>query len=113
VGIGSITSLDSSDNSFWVDYFRIASPARRVVFHPGDVENALVLAGFEVANVITIRDRGPLIGPIKHLPEESIQYILDLFSSDEIRDRYEVEGEGEDLSYLQRWEFVIGRSLKI
>lgn len=107
VGIGTITMWDESDRPFWNQYFSQASPGRLVVFAPGDMEQLLSKAGLTVQSSIVENSRGPVLGPVRHLPEEVQASILAGFLAPTVALRHEVVEVDGEYTYLMRWEFVI------
>lgn len=107
IALGSIVMLDRSHEDFWRAYFDIASPGRLHIFSPGDLRDLLERAGLRVDSQQTIVDRGGLLGPIRHLGDAAVAAVRRHFTSSTVAQDYGVEPADDDLTYLQRWEFVV------
>jgi len=106
---GHIVAEDSSDRSFWEEYFAIASPGRRHVLVPGQVEDAAQAAGLLALKRETVYATDNVAGPVLHLPLEQQAAVERLFleAPDGICQRYNIHvNDSHELRYSHRWEFL-------
>jgi hypothetical protein len=110
VSLGHITLESPEDESWWRQYFSIASPGRKHVLPPNQVASLVELSGMKVVsqNVVYTRDR--FKGPIRHLKSEEQHRLDELMRHAPawFLDRYKVTPLGEDdYEYSHRWEFIV------
>ena len=112
IRLGHITMIDVEDIDWWVEYFRLASPGRRTVFCPGQIEMLCQQAGLDVVNVKVKYSRDSLLGPIMHLDDKSRMQICSTWrdAPSWFVQRYTLEQKADgDVVYAHRWEFIVAR----
>jgi hypothetical protein len=111
VRLGHITMESVEDREVWQAYFDLASPGRRHIFAPGQIEKQCQSSGLSVVSTSVIRTRSGASGTVRHLGPAAAAMALET-----IRDapgwwqsRYEVTptAAGDDFEYNHRWEFVV------
>jgi ubiquinone/menaquinone biosynthesis C-methylase UbiE len=109
IRLGHITLEESEDEGWWREYFKIASPGRRHIFHPGQIGEICKKCGFSIIEQKVFRTLGSFNGPIAHLSESKRKAIYKLVDNAPIdfKQRYSMKPNGNDIIYSYRWEFYI------
>lgn len=107
--IGHITKAKGDEFVFWEEYFRSASPGRKHIFCPGDLEKVAEKNNFKIKSKTILTKQDNYMGPITHLPKEMQSYLLDLLinTSDEFKKMYNVKIVKNRITYNNRWEFLL------
>ena len=111
IRFGHITMIDGSDMemSWWLAYFKIASPGRKTVFYPGQIESAGRDVGLKVSDVKVLYAMDSLLGPIAHLSEEARTHVRSTWEKAPswFVQKYRMERlDSGDFLYAHRWEFI-------
>ena len=107
--IGHITKLESDKSDFWEKYFEVASPGRKHIFSPGDLEKVAEEWHFRVKSIEVITKQDNYLGPIMYLSNEMKKYLIDLLinTSIDFKEIYNVKIIDDIITYSNRWEFII------
>lgn len=107
--LGHITLEEGDCSNFWNEYFRIASPGRKHIFEPNQLNSICRKQGLHVFNQKTFRQKDFYNGPLIHLPEEKKNQLKEmLISQDPLFHRlYNVDFSNvEEITYTNRWEII-------
>jgi ubiquinone/menaquinone biosynthesis C-methylase UbiE len=113
VAFGHIVAMRPADVPTWVDYFRIASPGRRVILTQGQITDLLIQAGFEIILTRVQSSIAKLGDSIKHLNREARAEAIRVFAMapNDFKAANGITGKIAELtSYTMWWEFVVARS---
>lgn len=106
--IAHITKVEADKFDFWNEYFKTASPGRKHIFYPGELEKVAEQNNFKVYNKTILIKQDNYIGPIMYLSKKSQYKLIDLLinSPDEFKELYDVKISDTNITYNNRWEFL-------
>lgn len=107
--IAHITKEKSDETLFWEKYFEIASPGRKHIFSPGQLEKVALENNYKIVNKEVIAQQDYFLGPLLHFPEAKqkklVNMLLDM--DDKFKKIYNVRIVNGEITYSNRWEFII------
>lgn len=106
--LGHITKELDDDFNFWDEYFKIASPGRRHIFLPGEIEKTVSKLGLKIERCNIIHQQDNYLGPLLHLPLDEQRGLVDLLNKtpEKFKKIYNVSYENDEITYSNRWEFI-------
>ncbi len=106
--LGHITKELEDDYNFWNEYFKIASPGRKHIFLPGEIEKTVSKLGLKIEKCHTIHQQDNYLGPILHLTSDEQQSLVDLLNKtpEKFKQIYNVSYNNDEITYSNRWEFI-------
>ena len=106
--LGHITVESNDTYNFWSDYFKTASPGRRIIFKPYQIAEEAEKLGFIVSNVEVIRQMDFYKGPLLHLSKVDYNQLIELVKrqSEAFKKLYNIVENNGEILYSNRWEFV-------
>ena len=107
--LGHITKEPGDVYPFWDNYFKIASPGRKYVFTPGQIEATIRSLGYNCRTVAILSQQDDYMGPITFLDNKKQKILVEMLlnTSPDFKKLYNViETENGHLTYSNRWEFV-------
>lgn len=107
--IAHITKEKGDETLFWEKYFEIASPGRKHIFSPGQLEKVALENNYKIVNKEVIAQQDYFLGPLLHFPEAKqkklVNMLLDM--DDKFKKIYNVRIVNGEITYSNRWEFII------
>lgn len=105
--LGHITTEVGDNTDFWENYFKIASPERKHIFKPGDIEKIIAKYRYKYSKTV-IHQQDNYLGPILHLSDDKQSILLSLLtdSSESFKKLYSVTLTNNKYTYSNRWEFI-------
>lgn len=106
--IAHITKERGDDTLFWEKYFEIASPGRKHIFLPGELENVAQNNNFKVVDKKIVTQQDVYCGPLMHLSDLEQKKLIKLLleMDDDFKKIYNIKMVGEEITYSNRWEFI-------
>lgn len=107
--IGHITKAIGDSFPFWDEYFSIASPGRKHIFKPGQLQEVIHSLGFSCNTTSVVIQKDNYIGPIMYLDKEKREFLINMLLNTpyEFKKLYNVHVNKDGrIQYENRWEFV-------
>ena len=108
VVLGHITKEINDNYDFWNEYFKIASPGRKIILKPYQIAEEAEKLGFIVSNIEVRRQMDFYNGPLLHLPKAEYDQLVEFVmnQSETFKKLYHIVENNGDIVYSNRWEFV-------
>lgn len=113
VALGHITMFSQEDREIWAEYFRIASPGRLHIFHPGQISMLINKLGGEIITEKIHTSIEDFEGPLNHLGVDTVNTLKKLFltSPQRFKKKYVISDKYNQDKFKTsiRWEFITAK----
>lgn len=106
--LGHITTELNDKYSFWKEYFKVASPGRKIIFKPYQVAIEAEKLNYTVEKIEVKRQLDYYRGPLLHLQKDDYNQLIELVKrqSDSFKKLYNIIEDNTEILYSNRWEFI-------